>query len=323
MAPSTNRSDALGPLNPGNVVSAALRLYRDRFKLYFRLAAIAYLWLLAGVVGLAIVIGVLGGLLSLTGVEALGALGIFLGVILGLVPLLYATTQFLVLSAVISRLTFRHLINQPETATEAQRQVEPKRWSFLALGLLITLIWMAAYIVLGTITTIPGLIVGFLVGSIFSAIFSPEVGIALGIALGGLVFLALFLISLVWLISRLWIPDVILAIELETTANNSISRSWDLTKTSVVRIQFVVVAAFLITFPILFIANYLPQFIMVGLEFDSFAYWAVYALSLVLSFLGGMVILPFWQIVKGVLYYDLRSRREGLDLQLRNPPLES
>jgi len=29
-----------------------------------------------------------------------------------------------------------------------------------------------------------------------------------------------------------------------------------------------------------------------------------------------VLTLPFWQVVKGVLYYDLRSRREGLDLKL-------
>lgn len=31
--------------------------------------------------------------------------------------------------------------------------------------------------------------------------------------------------------------------------------------------------------------------------------------------------MPFWQALKAVLYFDLRSRREGLGLQLRKPPL--
>jgi hypothetical protein len=37
-----------------------------------------------------------------------------------------------------------------------------------------------------------------------------------------------------------------------------------------------------------------------------------------LSFSGGALIVPFWQTVKAVVYYDLRSRREGLGLQLRD-----
>jgi hypothetical protein len=37
-----------------------------------------------------------------------------------------------------------------------------------------------------------------------------------------------------------------------------------------------------------------------------------------LSFVGGALILPFGQTVKAVVYYDLRSRREGLGLQLRD-----
>lgn len=34
--------------------------------------------------------------------------------------------------------------------------------------------------------------------------------------------------------------------------------------------------------------------------------------------MGGVLILPFWQTVKAVVYYDLRSRHEGLGLQLRD-----
>jgi hypothetical protein len=30
------------------------------------------------------------------------------------------------------------------------------------------------------------------------------------------------------------------------------------------------------------------------------------------------LILPFWQTIKAVLYFDLRSRREGLGLQLQS-----
>jgi len=38
---------------------------------------------------------------------------------------------------------------------------------------------------------------------------------------------------------------------------------------------------------------------------------------LLLSFASGALVTPFWQAMKAIIYYDLRSRKEGLDLQMR------
>ncbi|HEY9760895.1 MAG TPA: glycerophosphoryl diester phosphodiesterase membrane domain-containing protein [Trichocoleus sp.] len=280
MASSASRPDTLGPLNPGNVVSAALRLYRDRFKMYFGLSVKAYLWLLIPV---------------------------------------YGWAKYFAIAGLMSRLAFQEVISQPETPDEARRHVTPKLWSFLGLALLIGLLFIAAYLVLIIAAIIPGVVVGGLSAVALSPIFGENVGPAIGVAVGALIGFAVFVIGFIWLISRLLIPEVPLAIEPEVTSSDSISRSWNLTKTSVVRIQFVVVAAFLINLPVVLVLNYLPQLLLLGLDPGTPAYWLAYTLTFVLSFLGGMVVLPFWQAVKGVLYYDLRSRREGLDLQLRNP----
>lgn len=280
MASSASQPSVLGPLNPGNVVSAALRLYRDRFKLYFGLSVRAYLWLLVPV---------------------------------------YGWAKYFAIAGLMSRLAFKEVISQPETLAEARGQVQPKTWSFLGLSFLLLLLFFAAYFGLIIAAMLPGLLVGFVTGGILSPLFGGDLAAGIGVALGVLVGVAIFLVGLIWLVSRLLIAEVPLAVEAQITASDSISRSWSLTKTSVVRIQFVVVAAFLITLPILLVTNYLPSLLMLGLEYGSAAYWTVYGLSLVLSFLGGMVVMPFWQTVKGVLYYDLRSRREGLDLQLRPP----
>lgn len=317
MAFSDRPSDTLGPLNPGDVVSAGLRLYRDRFKMYLKLAVVAYLWLLGGVLGLGVAIGALGGLLSLTGNDALRFLGFTLGFLVGLVPLLYGVARFFMVSAVMSRLAFQELVNRPESAAAAQSEALPKLWSFLVLSLLVLLVFAVAWTIIGTVASLVALLVGFVSGGILTAVFGSDIGTAIGIALGAIAFLAILLIGLVWIVSRLLLPEVALAIEPETNASDSIGRSWKLTQASVVRIQFVVVATFLITLPIVLITNYIPQILVVGLESGSTAYWTVYGLSLLLSILGGIVVMPLGQTVKGVLYYDLRSRREGLDLQLR------
>ena len=52
MDSSATPGSQLGPLNPGNVVSAAIKLYRDRFKTFFMLALMATLWIVGGVVAL-------------------------------------------------------------------------------------------------------------------------------------------------------------------------------------------------------------------------------------------------------------------------------
>jgi uncharacterized membrane protein (DUF485 family) len=42
-----------------------------------------------------------------------------------------------------------------------------------------------------------------------------------------------------------------------------------------------------------------------------------YLLILLLSFGSGALVTPFWQAMKAIIYYDLRSRKEGLGLQMR------
>lgn len=274
---ATNASSLPGPLNPGNVVSAALRLYRDRFKTYLSLSARATLWVLVPV---------------------------------------YGWAKYLMYSGVMSRLAFQELINQPETQEQAYRQVNPKLWSFLGLGLLVGLIFFGAYLALLVTGLIGSILIGAILGVVLPVLMSSEVSAAIAAVVGVVFFMAIFFLGLIWLLGRLLIAEVPLAIETQTHASDGITRSWQLTKLSIVRIQFVAVAAILITLPINVVMGLGPQLALLRVEFDSPAYWTLYTLALVLSFAGGILTLPFWQAVKGVLYYDLCSRREGLDIKL-------
>ncbi|BAZ86107.1 hypothetical protein NIES806_23170 [Dolichospermum compactum NIES-806] len=65
----------------------------------------------------------------------------------------------------------------------------------------------------------------------------------------------------------------------------------------------------------MFLFNYVPNLFLIKLEPGSTIYTVVYLLSLLI---GGTFVMPFWQSIKAVIYYDLRSRREGLGLQLRD-----
>ncbi|GFZ94066.1 hypothetical protein [Okeania sp. KiyG1] len=46
---------------------------------------------------------------------------------------------------------------------------------------------------------------------------------------------------------------------------------------------------------------------------SNFGLWSSYDIGL----LSNVFLLPFWQAIKAVVYYDLRTRREGMGLQLR------
>lgn len=318
MTSSAQQGSQLGPLNPGDVVSAALRLYKDRFKTFFQLAALATLWFVGGILGLGLAIAFLAGIGAGVGNEVGAVIGGLVGALVGFAPLLYGSAKYYALSSVIGRLSFRELISQPETALDARRQVAPRLGQFLLLGFLLLLAYVAAYLGAALLALIAGGSIGFLTAGILSALINETVGGVMGILLGVLIGLGILLIALIWIASRLFIAEVVLAIEPQTDAGGSMGRSWELTKDSILRIQVVFLATFLIQLPILSVTNYVPSILLELLPADGVIYGITAVLSLVLSLVGSIFVLPLWQAVKGVLYYDLRSRREGLDLALRH-----
>lgn len=269
-------SSNLGPLNPGNVVSAAIRLYRDRFKMYLTLSATAYLWLI--------------------------------------VPI-YGWAKYGMYTGLMSRLAFQELMNQPETPKEAYRQVSPKTWAFLGLSVLLFLIFVAAYLAIALVGILAGVAVGGLASYVLTAIFGQGGG-TFAIIITGLVVIIAVLLGLLWIVGRLIVAEVPMAVEPRVDPSTSIGRSWQLSKKSIVRIQFVVMAAYLVTLPVLIFLSILPQIAVTFVEPGSSLSATLSSLVFLLSFASGILTLPFWQVVKGVLYYDLRSRREGLDLKL-------
>lgn len=310
-------SGPLGPLNPGDVVSAALRLYRDRFKTYLQLSALATLWIFAGIAGMAVTVGLLAGILGAIGGEGLAIGGGLLGALVGVVPLLYGMAKYTMLASVIGRLSFSDLINQPETSLEVRRALNPKLGQFLFLSFLLTLALMAAYIVATLAAALVGVGSGLVVGGILGALTNSAVGGIVGTILGVLLGFAIFTLGLIWVVSHLFIPEVVMAIEPNQDASSSLSRSWELTHTSIGRIQIIFLATFLIQFPVLAVTNYLPSIFLVFLPNSVAVVVVGQVVGFVFSLAGSVLLLPLWQAVKGVLYYDLRSRREGLDLELR------
>lgn len=269
------------PLSVGNVVSAGLRLYRSHLKDYFLLALKAYVWVLVPV---------------------------------------YGWAKFYALTSLISHLAFGELVNQPESISSGERFVNSRLWQFLLAMLLLLLVGIG--IGLGVV------ILSILLG-VVSAAFVGGVGQQANPATYLVFILAAFVIGIVallgilWLVTRFYLVDLPLAVEEGIEATSAISRSWELTQGHVWRILLISFVGFLITIPIQIvvqIATSILQAAFLPLISEGNTVFALlyFVLVLVLISGSGALLIPFWQSIKAVIYYDLRSRREGLGLQLRD-----
>jgi len=272
------------PLSLGNVVSAGLRLYRSHLKDYFLLALKAYVWLL--------------------------------------VPF-YGWAKFYALSALISRLAFGELVNQPESISSGQRFVNSRLWEFFITMLLMFLLGIGIVVSVVILIVFYSFLSVALVGAINQlANFNVSVLYPLFVLLNIVVSLVV-LVAILWLLTRFFLVDALLAIEDNLDGRSTIARSWELTQGNVWRLLLISLVAFLITIPIQIFVQILITIIQLLfaplVEQNSPVFSLIYLLLiLVLSFASGAVVLPFWQTIKAVVYYDLRSRREGLGLRLRD-----
>ncbi|MEH2164602.1 MAG: hypothetical protein V7K38_27005 [Nostoc sp.] len=266
------------PLSVGNVVSAAVQLYRSHLKTYLKLAAIAHLWVI--------------------------------------VPI-YGWAKYAAISGLISRLAFGELIYQPESVQDASSHVNPRLWSFLRVGFQVSISLLVVYLGLAIAGGIFSALLGVLLGGILGT-----AGVIVATTLAIILMVIILLLGLTWFYSRWIVAEVPLAVEENINGGESVARSWELTKASVLRIQGVVLVAFFVTMPLLFVLNYIPSLFLIKLEPGTVIYGIVYFISWVGSLVGGVLVMPFWQALKAVLYLDLRTRREGLGLQLREPPTQ-
>jgi hypothetical protein len=228
-----------------------------------------------------------------------------------LVPI-YGWAKYSAISALISRLAFGEVREKPETVSDARREVNPRMWRLWWAGILTFLIFLG-------VSLIGGIAIAIVTGGA-AAIFgqnSPIVAVLLVV-----VAVIAFFIICIRLLSRLLIVELPLAIENNIGASSAISRSLELTKGSVGRIQWIVLVAILVSLPITIVVQILATIIQVFLSrvlgAESGIYYLVsYLLTLPLSFGSSALQTPFWQAMRAIIYYDLRSRKEGLGLQIR------
>jgi hypothetical protein len=280
MSMNPSPKPAIDPLSVGNVISAGVRLYRDHFKLYFGLAFTAYLWVLLPI---------------------------------------YGWAKFSGISALISRLAYSEVIERPETVNEARSHVMPRMWSFLGAGILVFLISFG--VALGAI--IVGVIVFRILGGMFVAIGQNSVVIGIIGWLLLVIGFIVFIIACLRFLFRLFIVEMPLAIENNVTATSTITRSLQLTKGFAVRLQWIVFVAILVTLPISIVVQIVSsilQFVVTAVFPTDSPLFGFLNFLVVLALIcaSGAILTPFWQAIKAVVYYDLRTRKEGLGLEIRD-----
>ncbi len=313
MAKST--SDPVGTLSIGNVITTSTTLYKSNFKRYFQVSLRATGW------GLAIVAAALG--LALLG-------GVLYGITQSWIPFIPLSLGWIAVSiyfmarsvtdrAVICRLAYQESIDRPETVEIATGQLLPNMWAFLRLSWLLTL-YMSLILAVSYIV-----VVLVLVGVVTLAtyVFKVSAGSPLYLLLG-LVTIGVFVVWMLVLVryySCWFIAELPLAIEPRKSSTISLRRSRELSKTFANRISLILTIAFGITLPITLLGN-VPSFIgqvmtspTISADRSTQAVGGVLILvGVLLSFVSELFVMPFWQVIKAVIYQDLRNRQEGNDL---------
>ncbi|MUG95234.1 hypothetical protein F7734_23880 [Scytonema sp. UIC 10036] len=275
-------------LSIGNVVNIGFYLYRSHLKLYFKLALTAHLWLL--------------------------------------VPI-YGWAKFYAIAGLISRLAFQDLIGHPETIQAAKNQVNRNFWKFLLTVILVTLtvflLFFIFYILFSLIGGILFLIISFIIGSSLTLIsnnpYSSFLFLIILVPIGTVIYISPF-----WFYTYFFVTELPLVLD-KINPFQTINKSWNLTRGHIRRILGIIFISVLITFPILTLSWFVCSFLIagvLGIFFQSFlsnpdndSLLGV-LVFFVLNTVTGILTMPFWQSVKAVVYYDIRCRKEGLDLKI-------
>jgi uncharacterized RDD family membrane protein YckC len=307
MMPKTDSIQASVPsLTMGNVITIGFQAFRLNFNDHFVRSLLSHVWVWLAIIGGVIICAIVLGLsFGFTGAleysnTVAGALGVFLGTVFALPLVLFAVARMAAVCGLMIRTGFNTLQKKVEP-NELLRQVTLSRlWSYLWAWVLFYLVLILVY----------GCFFG--VGFYGVVLFLPpwqafqaqildsqmrQTFVLVSIALGLLYLLGAALTGY-YLAARLSFFDAVLAIENHYSAPKALIRSWNLTHGkgwSVLTIGF---AAGLITLPILLLATAINLFVPF------------------VSLMTGVVMLPLWQAVKAVNFYDLAAAKAGMSFDL-------
>ncbi|MFN4270781.1 MAG: RDD family protein, partial [Thermosynechococcus sp.] len=307
MWPFRRRGRLPHSLSSGNVVTIALELYRHQGNRYFLLSLFAHAWFflltIAAVLILAIAL-IMGGLLTnRMGVLTPLLLLLGMGLLVALPFYLFGWTRLMASGALLSRRIYAVLTAQEESESAARSFIFPKMLNYLLATLMVSVILLLVPGVLGAIGYliywVGWPVVQFLEQSIQTEPARSLFFLTFLFSILLLLLLALLVIS--YFMARLSLVDVILALEPACTPLKSVRRSWQLTQGQAWHTLTVFFVASLATIPANLLSNLINSVVIIP----------------VAGLFLGVLLLPLWQGIKAVLYWDLRVRNEGAAFQVR------
>jgi hypothetical protein len=311
-----NTSDPVGTLSIGNVVTTSTTLYKSNFKRYLLVSLRSTAWIFAmGAVWVGLL--ALGAALYASTKSWLLAVPV---VLVGTIATLYFMAKYATDRATICRLAYQELINAPETIADATKYLLPRTWGFLRLslllGLYISLVGIAGYIALIIIIAI---FITLLTYVLKLSNDSPVFLISIGLL--GVVLFVLWMAVLLRYYTYWFVAELPLAVESTTSANFSIRRSRQLTANAVGSVLLIMTIAFLIVAPLstigsvpTFVGQIMTSQIITTDPYTQLMGGVLILVGMLTTIAVELLIMPFWQIIKAIVYYDLRNRREGNDL---------
>jgi hypothetical protein len=294
-------SDPIGTLSVGNVINAAVSLYKSNFPDFFALALRSVGWMVLAIAGLVPVVAVAIAA-SNVGVTVL-AIVAWLGL------LIFCLAKSMTSRGVVARMAYQQLINQPESLSSASGELANSHWKFLSLVLWL-LLFMTGVSILAymALAALAGL-------GILAATQLPN---AIGYILAAILVMA-GIVAFFWILMRFYsswfVAELPIAVERCAGGLDAIGRSRQLSAPFLSRVLVIILVAFLVVFPLSMIAS-VPGFAGIGQPPTSAVYLISQGINLFLSLLLELFLMPFWQVIKSVVYFDLRSRLEGADLRM-------
>ena len=318
------------PMRIGTVISCSWRHYCSHFSRYLPLSLRGTAWLLLPTVIL--LVGLLWmrrQRLILHDFSGLAALLIPAWAVLFLWCVAQALGEFAGISRAVHQSLsepFRELeATTTESISTSRRFAYSRRFSLLASEAI-------KYGILGTVSVVFSIVfttafVVMMVGvGLFGNASQPMLFWAGGctIILSSLLFVFLY----AWLFLRLLITEQLLVTEDSSGAIISIGQSWKLMNQNLLRSLGAVLLAFLITLPVALTTGVLAQVahpILVenvgiitaqnDVMFEDLLPFATsYLVGQVFSLLGGIVVAPFYRTVLTTLFFDIKNRRQGVEV---------
>jgi hypothetical protein len=313
------------PLSVGDIVSIGFRMYTQNFKPYFIEAFRASLWQLL----------ILVGLIPLFVGAAFENVGIIaLSIPIAIAAYVYGVAKAIAGQSVINRLALQELMGQPEPIPDARRYCRARTWRFFFASLLLGLIIGAGVIVMLIPFVVMLGVIGAIAGSSSSGDFSQAFennGAVVGVIILLMVLLGLGLTILTcWLSGRLAVMLMPIVSDPEMLSAQSLGQAWKLTQGHGWRIFLVLLLVGLLMIPVIIAVQIISVIVQIPLIFlvataaqSNSALGALVQVvsqlvSYVIGILVGTLTIPFTQSMISVIYFDLRNRKEGTGLSLRD-----